>query len=201
MSHHLALAHSVGAVASILQLAVPAISLTAAQGFGPRSAIASTYRVGVVHDRLTDSTRVNASFTASSKPFGLGSRAWLDLSFSFAGVRLIAAPAFVVLTIESWTPGRGGWAFAHPHPLHIQSGDSIRLDVPAAGYMKRRVQLFDSGRREVLWFDIPSTDFTRLAGAPELILRVGNARIRVRQRMEMLREVLRRMTPLERGPQ
>ena len=113
----------------------------------------------------------------------------------------MAAPAFVVLTIESWTPGRGGWAFAHPQSLHIQSGDSIRLDVPATGYMKRRVHLLDSGRQEVLWFDIPSTDFTRLAGAPELTLRVGNARIRVRQRMEMLREVLRRMTPLERGPQ
>ena len=199
MSHHLAC--SVGAAASILQLTVPTISLTATQGFGPRSAIASTYRIAVVHDRLTDSTRLSASFTASSKPFGLDSRAWLDLSFSFAGVRLMAAPAFVVLTIESWTPGRGGWAFAHPQSLHIQSGDSIRLDVPATGYMKRRVHLSDSGRQEVLWFDIPSTDFTRLAGAPELTLRVGNARIRVRQRMEMLREVLRRMTPLERGPQ
>jgi hypothetical protein len=199
MSHHLA--RSVGAAASILQLTVPTISLTAAQGFGPRLAAASTYRVAVVHDRLTDSTRLNASFVASSKPFGLDSRAWLDLSFSFAGVRLIAAPAFVVLTIESWTPGRGGWAFAHSEPLHVESGNSIRLDVPAAGYMKRKVHLFDSGRREVLWFDIPSAEFTRLAGAPELILRVGNAQIRVRQRMEMLREVLRRMTRLERGPQ
>jgi hypothetical protein len=201
MSHHLALAHSVGAVASILQLAVPMISLTAAQGFGPRSAIASTYRVTVVHDRLTDSTRLSASFTASSKPFGLDSRAWLDLSFSFAGVRLVAVPPFVVLTIESWTPARGGWAFAHPVSLHVRSGDSIRLDVPAKGYVKRRVHLFDSGRREALWFEIPSTDFTRLAGAPELSFTAGNARFRVRQRMEMLREVLRRMTPLERGPQ
>ena len=199
MSHHLA--RSVGAAASLLQLAVPTISLTAAQGFGPRSAVANTYRMAVVHDRLTDSTRLSASFTASSKPFGLDSRAWLDLSFSFAGVRLLATPAFVVLTIESWTPGRGGWAFAHAQWLHIQSGDSIRLDLPATGYVKRRVHLLDSGRREVLWFDIPSTDFARLAGAPELTVRVGNARIRVRQRMEMLREVLRRMTPLERGPQ
>jgi hypothetical protein len=199
MSHHLA--RSVGAAASILQLSVPMISLTAAQGFGPRSAVASTYRIAVVHDRLTDSTRLSASFTASSQPFGLDSRAWLDLSFSFAGVRLIAAPAFVALTIESWTPGRGGWAFAHPQSLHIESGDSIRLDVPATGYAKRRVHLFDSGRQDVLWFDIPSADFTRLAEAPELIFRVGNARIRAHQRMEMLREVLRRMTPLERGSQ
>jgi len=72
--------------------------------------------------------------------------------------------------------------------------------VPATGYVKRRVHLFDSGRREVLWFDIPSTDFTRLAGAPELRFRAGNARFRVRQRMEVLREGLRRMTPVARGP-
>jgi hypothetical protein len=63
------------------------------------------------------------------------------------------------------------------------------------------VHLFDSGRREALWFNITSTDFARLAGAPELSFRAGNARFRVRQRMEMLREVIRRMTPVERGPQ
>jgi hypothetical protein len=199
MSHHLAL--SVGAAASILQVAVPISSLVAVQGFGPRRTVANTYQLVVLHDRVTDSSRVTAAFTGSSRPFGLESRAWLGLSFTFAGVRLVATPPFVILTIESWTPAQGGWAFGHPESLHIQSGDSIRLDVPATGYMKRRVHLFDSGRQEVLWFDIPSTDFTRLAGAPELILRVGNARIRVRQRMEMLREVLRRMTPLERGPQ
>ena len=197
MSHHLAL--SIGAAASILQLAVPMSSLVAVQGFGPRRTAANTYRVAVVHDRLTDSTRVSASFTATSKPFGLDSRAWLDLSFTFPGARLVTPPPAVVLTIESWTPGRGGWAFAHPEWLRIESGDSIRLEFPAAGYLKRRVHLFDTGRREELWFDIPSSDFTRLAGAPELIFRAGRARFRVRERMEMLHEVLRRMTPLERG--
>jgi len=200
MSHH-HLARSLGAAASMLQLAVPVAGSAVAQGFGPRSAAAKAYQLVVIHDRGTDSSRVTAAFTASSKPFGLGSRVWLDLSFTFAGVRLIAAPSFVVLTIESWTPSRGGWAFGHPESLHVQSGDSIRVDVPATGYVKRRVHLFDSGRREVLWFDIPSTDFKRLAGAPELNLKAGNMRFRVRQRMEMLREVIRRMTPLERGPQ
>ena len=199
MPHHLA--RSLGAAASMLQLAVPVAGPAVAQGFGPRSAAASAYQLVVIHDRVTDSSRVTAAFAARSKPFGLDSRAWLDISFTFAGVRLITAPSFVVLTIESWTPARGGWAFAHPESLHVQSGDSIRLDVPATGYVKRRVHLFDSGRREVLWFDIPSTDFTRLAGAPELSFRAGNARFRVRQRMEMLREVIRRMTPVERGPQ
>ena len=199
MSPHLA--RFVGAAASILQLAVPMPNLVAAQGFGPRSTVANDYRVAVVHDRLTDSSRLTASFTGSSKPFGLGSRAWLDLSFSFAGARLVSPPSSLVLTIESWTPSRGGWAFAHRVPLQIQSGDSIRLEFPPAGYLKRQVHLFDTGRREVLWFDIPSSDFTLLAGAPELIFTAGRARFRVRERMEMLREVLRRMTPLERGPQ
>ena len=199
MSHHLAL--SIGAAASILQLAVPMSSLVAVQGFGPRRTAANAYQLVVIHDRGTDSSRVTAAFTASSKAFGLDSRAWLNLSFTFAGVRLIATPPFVVLTIESWTPARGGWAFAHPESLHVESGDSIRLDVPATGYVKSRVHLFDSGRREVLWFDIPSSEFTRLAAAPELVFQAGRARFRVRERMEILHEVLRRMTPLERGSQ
>ena len=199
MTHHLA--RSIGAAASMLQLAAPMNALSAAQGFGPRSTAANDYQLVVLHDRGTDSSRLTASLSASSRPFGLDSRAWLDVSFSFAGVRLVAAPSFVVLTIEAWTPGRGGWAFAHPVSLHIQSGDSMRLEFPPAGYRKRPVHLLDSGRREVLWFDVPSTDFARLAGAPELSFRAGNARFRVRQHMEMLREVLRRMTPLERGPQ
>jgi hypothetical protein len=199
MSPHLA--RFIGAAASILQLAVPMSTVVAVQGFGPRRMVANAYRVAVIHDRVTDSTRVSASLRASSKPFGLGSRAWLDLAFTFSGTRLVTPPSDVILTIESWTPARGGWAFAHPESLHIQSGDSLRLEVPAAGYLKRRVHLFDSGRQEVLWFDVPSSDFTRLAGAPELLFTAGRARFRVRERMEMLHEVLRRMTPGERGPQ
>ena len=197
MSHHLAL--SIGAAASILQLGVPLSSLVAVQGFGPRRTAANAYQIVVVHDRVTDSSRVSAAFNATSKPFGLDSRAWLDLSFAFPGARLVSPPPAVVLTIESWTPGRGGWAFAHPEWLRIESGDSIRLEFPAAGYLKRPVHLFDSGRREVLWFDIPTSDFTRLAGAPELLFTAGRARFKVRERMEMLHEVLRRMTPVERG--
>ncbi|MFL5495204.1 MAG: hypothetical protein ACJ8DC_12545 [Gemmatimonadales bacterium] len=197
MSPHLAL--SIGAAASMLQIAAPMRIVAAAQGFDRKKTAANAYQIAVVHDRVTDSSRVSASFTATSKPFGLDSRAWLDLSFAFPGARLVTPPPAVVLTIESWTPARGGWAFAHPERLRIESGDSIRLEFPAAGYLKRRVHLFDTGRREVLWFDIPSSDFTRLAGAPELIFRAGRARFRVRERMEMLHEVLRRMTPLERG--
>ena len=199
MSHHLAL--SIVAAASVLQLTVPGSGLVAAQGFGPRRTAANANRIATVHDRLADSTRVSAAFSVSSKPFGLDSRAWLDLSFTFSGARVVTPPAALVLTIESWTPRRGGWAFAHPESLHIQSGDSIRLEFPAAGYLKRRVHLFDMGRAEVLWFDIPLSDFTRLAAAPELLLSAGRARFRVREGMELLHEMLRRMTPLERGSQ
>ena len=199
MSHYLVFC--VGAVASMLQVAVPMSSVVAAQGFGPRGTAANAYRVAVVYDRLTDSTRVSATFNESSQPFGLDSRAWLDFSFTFSGARVVTQPSALVLTIESWTPGRGGRAFAHPEPLHIQSGDSLRLEFPAAGYLKRRVHLFDTGRREVLWFDIPSSAFARLAGAPELMLAAGRARFRVRERMGMLHEMLRRMAPVERGAQ
>ena len=199
MSHHLAV--SIAAAASMLQLAVPTSSVVAVQGFGPRGTAASAYRIAVVHDRLADSTRVSASLSGSSKLFGLESRAWLDLSFTFAGARLVTLPPAVVVSIDSWTPGRGGWAFAHPESLHVRSSDSLGLVFPAAGYRKRPVHLFDRGRQEVLWFDIPSSTFKRLAEAPDLLFKAGRARFRVRERMELLHEVLRRMTPVERGPQ
>jgi hypothetical protein len=199
MAHHIA--GFIGATASILQLAVPWTHLTAEQGFGPRSRIANEYQVAVIHDRLTDCSRLTAFFTGSSRAFGLDSRGWLGLSFSFPGIRVSVPPAFLTLTIEAWTPARGGWAFAHPESLSVRSGDSLRLEFPPAGYVKRRVHLFDTGRREELWFDIPSRDFTRLARAPELLFTAGRARFRVRDRMEMLREVLRRMTPSDRGLQ
>jgi hypothetical protein len=199
MSHHFA--RSFGAAISILYMAAPHASVAALQGFHPRSTTANGYSIAAVHDRLTDSSRITASFTGSSKPFGLDSRAWLDLSFSFPWDSVATSPRFVVLTIESWTPARGGWAFAHPRPLEIRSGDSLRLEIPPAGYEKRPVHTFDSGRRELLWFDIDAADFRRIAGTPELVFTAGGARFRVYKRMEMVREVLRRMTPLERGPQ
>lgn len=198
MSAHFA--RSLG-IAVTLQLAIPITNLAAVQGLHRRSTAANAYQISVVHDRLTDSSLVTALFTGSSRPFGLRSRAWLDLSFSFVGARLMAQPRFLTLTIESWTPSRGGWAFAHPESLHIRSGDSLRVDLPPAGYLKRPVHLFDSGRREALWFAVPSKDFTRLAGARVLLFSAGRARFKVRERMEMFRELARRMTPSAGGLQ
>jgi hypothetical protein len=199
MSHHIA--RSFGAAVSILHMAALMASVAALQGFGPRLTIANGYKITVVHDRLTDSSHLTAPFIGSSKPFGLESKAWLDLSFSFAEDRLLASPPLVVLSIESWTPSRGRWASAHPQSLEIRSGNSLRLEMPPAGYEKRPVHMFDAGRREVLWLEIDASDLRRIADAPELVLTAGHARFGVRKRMEMLREVVRRMTPLERGPQ
>lgn len=198
MSAHFAL--SLGVAASVLPLALPGTAL-AMQGFMRRSTDPQGYVIAATRDRLTDTTQVTATLSAPSRPFGLGSRAWLDLSFGFTGPRLTARPTAVRLTVESWTPARGGWAFAHSAPLEIRGGDSLRLELPAEGYLKRPVGLFDTGRREALWFAIPSADYARVARLPEVVFSVGRARFRVRERMEMLREVLRRMTPLARGPQ
>ena len=199
MSPHLAF--SLGVMTSILQLTAPMTSVAGAQGFHRMSTAASSYQVVVLYDRLTDSTRVTASFIASSRRFGLDSRAWLDLSFSFGGAQLTTAPGIVVLTIEAWTPSRGGWAFAHRQQLRVRSGDTLLLETAAAGYRKHPVQVFDPGRRDGLWFEIPVAQFAKLAASQTLVFEAGNARFRVgAQRMEMLRELVRRMTPSERGP-
>ncbi len=131
-----------------------------------------------------------------SRPFGLGSRVWLDLSFTHQGVRLTAPLEAVVLTFDSFTPARGGRAFARPQLLRVHSGRSVKLEVPAARYAKRRVRLLDKRRREELSFRIPTRQFTTLAAKPEIEFRVRNASIRFHdRRMEMLREVVRRLTP------
>ncbi len=150
MSHHFA--RSIGVAASMVQVAMPAAG-SGLQRFGARSCEPEEYQVAIVRDRLTDSTRVVASFTGSSRQFGLSSQAWLGVSFSFPGARLLAPP----------------------------------------------VRTFAKGRGEMRWYDIPSQAFARLAGAPELIFTVGRARFHVRDRMEMFREVVRRMTPSARG--
>jgi hypothetical protein len=159
------------------------------------------YSITRVHDRLTDSTRVTAIWRESSRRFGLKSRAWLDVSFSYAGRRMTAPPAVVNLTLESFTPARGGWAFAHPRKLRMRSGKTMKLDVPAAQYLKRQAALFDTGRREMLSFQIPTDQLAAMVARPELELEAGNASFRFRARqMDMLRDMVIRMTTTERGP-
>jgi hypothetical protein len=118
----------------------------------------------------------------------------LDVSFTYAGSRLTVPPEAVTLTLESFTPSRGGWAFSHPQALRISSGKTLKLEVPAADYEKLRVGLFDAGRREVLSFRIPTGEFVGMTTEAELELKAGKARIRLRDRgMGMLREVARRL--------
>lgn len=162
----------------------------------------SFYSITRVHDRVTDSTRVTAVWQESSRRFGLKSRAWLDVSFAYAGRRMTAPPAVVILTLESFTPARGGWAFARPQKLRVRSGRSMKVDVPAAQYVKRPVSLFDTGRREMLSFRIPTDQFAAIVAQPELDLKAGNASFRLSGwKMDMLRDVVASMTAMGRGPQ
>ena len=175
-----------------LLAAVPAQSQTHfAQGDKSRG-----YQVSKIYDKQTDSTRVTFTVLGSSRPFGLKSRAWVDLSFTYHGRRLTSPPQVVFLTLESFTPSRGGWAFARPQELRIACADGEKLRLAPARYEKLPVHLFDSGRREVLSFRIPALEIVALAGEELLNVDAGRAKVRFRERrMTMLRELVATMTP------
>lgn len=188
---------SLGVVGQLASTAVPTVL---AQDFRSRVRADNSYAVSRVYDRITDSTRVAAALSSSSRPFRLGSTAWLLASFAFQGRQLQSPPAFVVLSLESWTPVRGGWAFAHPRDLRVESGKTRLATIPAAEYVKRPVHLFDGGRREELSFRIEPEEFAALARQPELKLRAGSATMRLDQRgMERFRALVREMTVPDRG--
>lgn len=197
---HTHIASAAGAVVALAQLVVPAATTAGAQSFQAGRASAAAQEVSTIYDRLTDSTRVSVALKRSSRSFGLGSRVWLDVSFTHAGARLVVPPEYVVLTLASFTPTRGGWAFAHPQRLRVVSGESLELDLPAGEYQKLRAGLFDAGRREMLSFRIATERFVAMAAQSELELKAGKAKMRLRQReMSMLREVVRRLTPASTG--
>lgn len=188
------------ALAAVWQLAVPAATMARAQSFQADRASDAGYQVSTIYDRLTDSTRVAVALKESSRRFGLDSRVWLGVSFTHAGRRLTVPPEAVVLTLESFTSARGGLAFAHPQKLRVQSGRIVKLEVPAGEYEKLGFGLLDSGRHEMLSFRFPTEQFVAMAAEPELELKAGNARMRLRERgMGMLRDVVRRLTPSNDG--
>lgn len=157
------------------------------------------YQVTTIYDRQTDSTRVTFTILGSSRPFGLKSRAWIDLSFTYPGRRLTSPPQVVLLTVESFTPSRGGWAFVRPQELRIACADEEKLRLAPAHYQKLPVHLFDSGRREVLTFRIPARQIVAIAGEELLNVEVGRAKVRFRERrMAMLRDLVATMTPRSR---
>jgi hypothetical protein len=154
------------------------------------------YQVTKIYDKETDSTRVTFTVLGSSRPFGLKSRAWIDLSFTYPGRRLTSPPQVVFLTLESFTPSRGGWAFARPQELRIACADAEKLRLAPVRYQKLTVHLFDSGRREVLSFRIPASQIVTLAGEELLNVEAGRAKLRFRERrMAMLRQLVAMMTP------
>jgi len=192
-----ALAGSLGVVGP---LAPTAVSTVLAQDFRYRVRADNSYAPSRLYDRVTDSTRVAAALSSSSRPFGLGSTAWLMAAFTFSGKELQTPPAFVALSLESWTPARGGWAFAHPRKLRVETGKTRLATIPAAGYVKRPVHLFDRWRREELSFRITPEEFAALAREPELVMKAGSATVRLdKRRMERLRALVKEMTVPDRG--
>jgi hypothetical protein len=192
-----AIAGSFGAIGELTPAVVPTVL---AQDFRDHIRADHSYMVSHVYDRVTDSTLVAASLSSTSRPFGLGSTAWLFVSFSFPGRRLLASPAFAELSLESWTQSRGGWAFAHPRELRVEGGKARLATIPASEYVKRPVYLFDRGRREELAFRVKAEQLAALAGQPELVLKAGGATIRLdARRMARLRAFLEEMTVRDRA--
>ncbi|MGH7526196.1 MAG: hypothetical protein ACREMX_05785 [Gemmatimonadales bacterium] len=167
-----------------------------AQEFRPGPWSGEPYCVQQFYDRVADSSRTVAVLPPSPRRFGLGSRVSLDLSYTYPGRRLTAPPEWVTISLESFTPARGGWAFARPRPLEVRSVKAWTLKVSPAEYRKQPVHLFDSGRRERLSFRVATPAFLMLAAEPELSLKVGPAVMRLRgRRMELLRLMAHRLRP------
>jgi hypothetical protein len=189
-----------GSLEIVCPLAPTAVPSVLAQDFRTHVRTDNSYVLSRLYDRVTDSTRVAAVLSAGSRPFGLGSTAWLMAAFTYQGRQLQAPPPFVVLSLESWTPSRGGWAFAHRRELRVEKGKIRLATIPAAGYVKRPVHLFDRARREELSFHIKPAQLAALADEPELVLKAGPATVRLDQRrMERLRALVRMMIIPDRG--
>jgi hypothetical protein len=140
---------------------------------------------------------VVATIATTSRRFGLGSRVAVDVSYTYPGRDLTVSPEWVIITMESFTPARGGWAFARPRALKVRSDGALKLQVPPAEYRKQPVRLFDAGRRELLSFRISPAEFLALVSETELSLEVGGASIRLKRgRMEILRGLAGRLKPV-----
>lgn len=154
------------------------------------------YRIASFYDRFTDTTRVTFSLKAGSRPFGLGSRAWLDVAFAYRGRQPQELPELVRITIESSTPApKGSWAFGGPKRLHIRSDGPFHLELVAAGYNRRVVRSAQPQFQDALSYLMTPGQVRSAAAQPVLQVKVGNARFRLDDDgMEMLREASRRMT-------
>jgi hypothetical protein len=193
MSLHADVAASVGAVVMVLQLVAPGLSATQDYRQDHKPA---EYQITTSYDRIADSTHISAVLLPRSRAFGLGSWVSIDAAIMFAGRQPTGQVGHVVLTFESFTPSRGGWAFARPQRLKVGSGNAVQLEIPPAEYVKHHVNVFDAGRRESLSFRIPAEQFIALAAEPELRLKAGKANVRLGdRRMAVLRELVQRLRP------
>jgi hypothetical protein len=197
MSHHLLFWPGSAAALTVLSLMGAQAPPVEAQRYREDQRSAERYRVLELYDRVADSSRVVATIAATSRRFGLGSRVAVDVSYTYPGRHLTISPEWIIITMESFTPARGGWAFARPRPLEIRSGGALKLQVPPAEYRKQPVRPFDAGRREMLSFRVSPAEFLTLVSETELSLEVGGASIRLKGRpMEILRALADRLKPV-----
>ena len=197
MSHHLLFWPASAAALTVLSLMGAQAPPVEAQRYREDQRSAERYRVLELYDRVADSSRVVATIAATSRRFGLGSRVAVDVSYTYPGRHLAISPEWIIITMESFTPARGGWAFARPRPLEVRSGGALKLQVPPAEYRKQPVRLFDAGRREMLSFRVSPAEFLTLVSETELSLEVGGASIRLKdRRMEILRALADRLKPV-----
>jgi hypothetical protein len=195
MSHHLLMGPA--AALTVVHLLGPPVLPLEAQRHREDQRSAERHRLLQLYDRVTDSSRVVATIATTSRRFGLGSRVAVDVSYTYPGRDLTVSPEWVIITMESFTPARGGWAFARPRALKVRSDGALKLQVPPAEYRKQPVRLFDAGRRELLSFRISPAEFLALVSETELSLEVGGASIRLKRgRMEILRGLAGRLKPV-----
>jgi hypothetical protein len=176
-------------------LLTPAARTALGQDFSHGRRSESPYQPVTLYDRVVDSTRVSLLLGHTRKPFGLGSTVWAHATFTFQGRRAPSRPTSAVVILDSWTPARGGWAFAHPQSLQVRDGQGRLATIPASQYVKRKVHLFDTGRREVLSFRVAADTLATFSQQPALTLRAGRAVVPLTARgMEALRVLVGEMT-------
>ncbi len=97
MSAHIAILAS--AFAALAELAAPSTPSAVAQDFRAHQLRVASSQVITLYDRVTDSTRVMVSLPVNARPFGLGSRVWLDAHFSYPGRSLPPTPELAAVTL------------------------------------------------------------------------------------------------------
>jgi hypothetical protein len=193
---HVSIPHPIGRLAITVAVlgATAGTSRASAQDFRDHWQHEYLYQVIPLYDRVTDSTRISAMLLTSVGWFGSGTKVWLTASFAFPGRELVAQPDSLDVALYSFTREGGRWAFARARELRVEVGNSVRLKVPANGYVRVGKGLLDRGRRELLSFRIPAREFIDLGEELEVVFQAGSARFELSSHaMEMIRDLIHRM--------